>query len=335
MFQKTSPFLILFFFFPIAVTYAQIRSATQPAEISGQLRYSVGGAPAADVIVRLDQLSGGFINEVRTDRLGKFKITNLSPIQYQVIIRHPGFQEIQREVNLVMQSSEYLQLQLVAEPARNSGARSGVVTLGVINANVPPGARKEYEQGESLSQTGDSKKLTEAISHFERAIALAPDYLEAKLKLGTAYMDVGEWAKAEKVLVAASQAHPQEPNLLFALGELFLQQKKTKEAERALNSGLTLEPRSWMGHYTLGRLYWNGGELVKAARQVAIALQLNPNFAEAHLLAGNIFLRARKNAEAQVEFEEYLRLAPQGKFARETKGILEEIKKAAAKSTRN
>ena len=333
MFQKTSPFLILFFFFPIAVTHAQIRSATQPAEITGQLRYSIGGAPAADVIVRLDQLAGGFVNEVRTDRLGKFKITSLSPIQYQIIIRHPGFQEIQREVNLVMQSSEYLQLQLVAEPARNSTARPGVA--GVINANIPPGARKEYEQGESLSQTGDSKKVTEAISHFERAIALAPDYLEAKLKLGTAYMDLGEWAKAEKVLVAASETHPQEPNLLFALGELFLQQKKTKEAEKALNSGLTLEPRSWMGHYTLGRLYWNGGELVKAARQVAIALQLNPNFAEAHLLAGNIFLRARKNAEAQVEFEEYLRLAPQGKYARQTKGILEEIKKAAAKSTKN
>jgi tetratricopeptide (TPR) repeat protein len=148
-------------------------------------------------------------------------------------------------------------------------------------------------------------------------------------------MDLGQWDKAEKVLVAASKAHPQEPNLLFALGELFLQQKKTKEAEAALNGGLNLEPRSWMGHYTLGRLYWNGSELVKAARQVAIALQLNPNFAEAHLLAGNIFLRARKSAEAQAEFEEYLRLDPHGKYARETKGLVEEIKKATAKPTKN
>ena len=335
MFKKTSPFLIVFLFFPVAVTYAQvnpIRSPNQPAQISGQLRYSIGGAPAADVVVRLDQLAGGYVNEVRTDRLGKFKITNLSPIQYQIIIRHPGFQEISREVNLVMQSSEYLQLQLVEEPKRKA---EKPITVGVINANVPPEARKEYEQGESLLQAGDKKKMTQAISHFERAIAIAPNYLEAKLKLGTSYMDLAEWAKAEKVLVAANQAHANEPNLLFALGELYLQQKKTKEAEEALHEGLKVEPRSWMGHYTLGRLYWNGGELVKAARQVAIALQLNPNFAEAHLLAGNIFLRARKSAEAQVEFEEYLRLAPQGKYARETKGILEEIKKATGKSTKN
>jgi len=332
MFQKISPFLIVFLFFPIAVTHAQLRSAAQPAEIRGQVRYSVGGAPAPDVVVRLDQLAGGFVNEVRTDQLGKFKITNLSPIQYQIIIRHPGYQEISREVNLVMQSSEYLQLQLVAEKSSNPANK---LTVGVINVNVPPEARKEYEQGESLSQAGDSKKMTDAINHFERAVQLAPDFVEAKLKLGTAYMDLGQWDKAEKVLVAASKAHPQEPNLLFALGELFLQQKKTKEAEAALNGGLNLEPRSWMGHYTLGRLYWNGSELVKAARQVAIALQLNPNFAEAHLLAGNIFLRARKSAEAQAEFEEYLRLDPHGKYARETKGLVEEIKKATAKPTKN
>jgi tetratricopeptide (TPR) repeat protein len=333
MFHKTSPFLIVFLFFPIVFTHAQIRSPRQPAEISGQLRYSAGGAPAADVVVRLDQLAGGFVNEVRTDRLGKFKLTNLSPIQYQVIIRHPGYKEISREVNLVMQSSEYLQLQLVAESTSN--AVDKFIAVGVINVNVPPEARKEYEQGESLTQAGDSKKTTEAIKHFERAIEIAPAYLEAKLKLGTAYMDLGDWSKAEKVLVAATQAHTEEPSLLFALGELFLQQKKTKEAEEALSKGLNLEPRSWQGHYTLGRLYWNGGDIVKAARQVAIALQLNPNFAEAHLLAGNIFLRARKNADAQVEFEEYLRLAPHGKYVRETKAILEEFKKAGAKPPKN
>src|SRR6185369_5595219 len=136
MFQKTSRFLIVFLFFPIAVGYSQqpIRSAAQPAQISGQLRYSVGGAPAADVVVRLDQLSGGYVNEVRTDRLGKFRITNLAPIQYQIVIRHPGYQEISREVNLVMQASEYLQLQLVADPLRHTPTKSALV--GLIDVNV-------------------------------------------------------------------------------------------------------------------------------------------------------------------------------------------------------
>ena len=45
MFHKLSALAIVFFFLTVAVTYSQqpIRSATQPAQISGQLRYAVGG----------------------------------------------------------------------------------------------------------------------------------------------------------------------------------------------------------------------------------------------------------------------------------------------------
>lgn len=325
MLQKISPVVFLVLVLTPLVANSQLRSAAQPAEIRGQLRYAAGGAPAADVVVRLDQLSGGFVNEVRTDRLGKFRITNLSPIQYQVVIRHPGYQEIQREVNLVLQSSEYLQLQLVEEPSHVITAKP---SSGILNANVPVEARKEFERGEVLVNSGDKKKMTEGIAHFERAIALYPAFLEAKLKLGTTHMDLREWSEAEQVLVAANKAHPQNANVLFALGELYLQQKKTDAAEKILHEGLEVEPRSWQGHFTLGRLYYDGGDIVKGARQVAIALQLNPNFAEAHLLAGNIFLRARKVPEAQSEFQEYLRLSPNGQYAGPTKEILQKIKKS-------
>lgn len=301
-------------------------------EIRGQVRFAVGGAPAADVVVRLDQLSGGSVSEVRTDRLGKFRMTNLSPVQYHVIIRHPGYQEIQREVNLVMSSSEYLQLQLVAEV---SSRASTPVSPGVIDASVPLEARKEFERGESLVNSGDKKKMAEGIRHFKQAIAIHPNFLEAKLKLGTTHMDLKEWTEAEQVLVAANKAHPENPHILFALGELFLQEKKTSEAERVLRQGLQYEPRSWQARFTLGRLYWGSNDIKSAAQQVALALQLNPNFAEAHLLAGNIFLRARKNAEAQFEFQEYLRLAPNGQFAAETKAILEKLKKAGVEPIKN
>jgi Tfp pilus assembly protein PilF len=301
---------------------AQFRSPNQPAEIRGQVRYALGGAPAFEVVVRVDQFSGGFINEVRTDRLGKFRITNLAPIQYQVIIRQPGYQEIQREVNLVVMGSEYLQLQLVPEPAVpvHLAAR-------ILDANVPLEARKEFEKAEGLVATGDKGKMAEGILHLERAIDLYPAFLEAKLSLVTAHMDLKQWSQAEQVLLHANEQHPSTPNVLFALGELFLQEHKISEAEKSLREGLQIEPRSWQGHFTLGRLYWNNGDIVRAGRQVAIAIQLNPNFAEAHLLAGNIFLRARKNEEAKFEFEEYLRLAPKGKYVSQTREILQKIKR--------
>jgi Flp pilus assembly protein TadD len=303
---------------------AQSRSPNQPAEIRGQLRYALGGAPADEVVVRVDQLSGGFINEVRTDRLGKFRISNLAPIQYQVVIRHPGYQEIQREVNLVIMGSEYLQLQLVPERAAAAPVH---LSARILDANVPLEARKEFEKAESLVVTGDKGKITEGIRHLERAIDVYPAFLEAKLRLGTAHMDLKQWSQAEQVLLHANADHPNTPNVLFALGELFLQQRKISEAEQSLREGLQIEPRSWQGHFTLGRLYWTNGDIVKAGRQVALAIQLNPNFAEAHLLAGNILLRARKNEEAKFEFEEYLRLAPKGKYVTQTKEVLQKIRR--------
>ena len=345
MLQKIRPLIVLLVLVltPI-IACSQIQSPNQSVEIRGQLRFAAGGAPAADVVVRVDQLAGGFVNEVRTDRLGKFRLTNLSRVQYHVIIRHPGYQEIQREVNLVMTSSEYLQLQLVAEAS--SGRTSTPVSPGVIDATVPPEARKEFERGEMLVSSGDRKKMSEGINHFKQAIALHPNFLAAKLKLGTTYMDLKEWSEAERVLVAASKDHPDNAHILFALGELFLQEKKTSEAERVLREGLKYEPRSWQAHFTLGRLFWNRAQdqqnseesrknMITAARQVALALQLNPNFADAHLLAGNIFLRAGKNSEAQFEFQEYLRLAPNGQFAAETKEVLEKLKKAGVKPIQN
>lgn len=306
---------------------AQMRSVGATVEISGQVRYAQGGAPALDVVVRLDQLSGGYVTEARTDRLGKFRFTGLSPIQYHIIVRHFGYREILQEVNLLMTSSDYLQLQLVADnpiaattlPASSSR---------ILDANVPLEARREFEKSEALFASGKKEHMDEGVKHLERALEIYPRFLEAQLKLGTAYMDKQEWHKAEQILQRAFEINPQAPNVLFAMGELYLQLKKSREAEKILRQGLEIEPRSWQGHFTLGRVYWNEGDIVKASRQIAITLQLNPELAEAHLLAGNIWLRASKPQEAKFEFDEYLRLAPKGKYAAQTRAAVQKIEQA-------
>ena len=318
--------LLLFLLTNSPSSLAQIRQA---GEIRGQVRYSQGGAPAGDVVVRLEQLTGGSVNEARTDRLGRFTFSSLARIQYHVLIRHFGYKEIQREVNLIMSGSEYLQLQLVSDETKAVPAK---VPSMVLDASVPPRARKEFEKAEALITTGEKAQMSEGVQHLERAIAIYPAFLEAKLRLGTTYMDLMQWSQAEKILRQANESHPRTPNVLFALGELLLQQQKSSEAEKVLRDGLQLEPRSWQGRFTLGRLYWNNNDIVKAGPQVGLAIQLNPALAEAHLLAGNIFLRARKNQEAQFEFEEYLRLAPKGKYASDTKQVLQKIKKARAQT---
>ena len=196
----------------------------------------------------------------------------------------------------------------------------------MLDASVPAEARKEFEKADEALATGKRERIEEGIRHLEKAISLYPNFLEAQLRLGAAYMDLHEWDKAEQALRRALEINPRTANAYFALGEIYWRQKKYSEAEKILREGLGIEDRSWRGHFTLGRVYWSKGDLAKAGPQVGLAIQLNPNFAEAHLLAGNILLRVNKREDALVEFQEYLRLAPKGEFAAQARTTVEKLK---------
>jgi Tfp pilus assembly protein PilF len=120
-----------------------------------------------------------------------------------------------------------------------------------------------------------------------------------------------------------------------------LHQKKYDPAEKALQDGLAIEARSAQAHFTLARVYWDkvaGAKeeaqwrpsLEKAYQEVKQALELDPNLAAAHLLKGNLYFKVRRAEDAEKEFEEYLRLDPNGEFAPQTRELVEKIKKALA-----
>lgn len=313
----------------------QLRSPTEPAEIRGQLRYALGGAPANEIVVRLDQLTGGFVEEVRTDRMGKFRFSDLSPVQYRIVVRQPGYKEIEKEVNLVVTSSEYLQLQLAPEDQPPS-ARTN--TNKIISANVYPEARREFERADAVLAGDARDKLEKGARHLENAIANDPNFLEAQLRLGGVYMDLAQWEKAEHAFLRAREIDPTVPNAHFALGEIFLREKKYDEAEKSISSGLTIDPEFWQGHFTLARLYWEMATiketearsfLEKSYKEVNATLGLNSNSAGAHLLKGNLLLRAHRAIDAQKEFESYLNLEPKGEFAPKVRELVSKIKQSS------
>jgi len=180
---------------------------------------------------------------------------------------------------------------------------------------------------------GQKARIAKAIRHLEKAVNLYPNFLEAQMKLGTAYMDTKQWDKAEKALRRTLEIDPKTSNAFFALGEVYASEEKYSEAESILRKGFKLNEKSWHGHLALGHVYWDMGNWLKAGPEVGRALQLKPDSAEGHLLAGNILLKARQPQNALVEFEEYLRLAPAGEFAGQARGIASKLKTALAGSS--
>jgi len=312
---------------------SQLISAQQPStrtmassvEITGQVRYSNGGAPADNVLVRLEAFGGGLIGQETTDRTGKFHFSGLSPAQYLVTVHNPGFIDIRQQVDLQTSLKQYLMFQLVAE---KSGTIQPTDPSKIVDAKIPAEAQKEYQLGHT--DLMKEKKLETGVNHLEKAIKLYPAYFEAHLLLGNAYMEIRQLDKAEHEFRRSLELDPKSAVAFFSLGDVYRRQQKYPEAEKALQDGLKLDQKSYQGHFTLGQVYFAKGDLVKAGPEVGQTLQLKPDLAEAYLLAGNLFMKARKTENALPMFEEYLRLAPKGESAPQTREMVGKIKKALA-----
>ncbi|HEY8184510.1 MAG TPA: carboxypeptidase regulatory-like domain-containing protein [Pyrinomonadaceae bacterium] len=307
----------------------------QSGQISGQVRYAENGQPAFNVLVRCDSMISGSCGQETTDRSGRFRFAGLPLSQYTITVRVPGYIEQRQDVELLTAPTANLQFHLRSDGSAKPEATSSFV----VDSNVPASAKKEFDQAAALVASGKKESLAESVRHLEKAVTIYPQFVQAQLMLGTAYMDLTQWQKAEQTLKRTVELDPRAANAYFALGELYLRQKKDEDAEKTFLQGLQIEDRSFQGHLSLARVYWSMASkikdetqarpyLEKAYEQVNKSLALNADLAQAHLFKGNLYLRVRRAADAQHEFEEYLRIEPKGAFAEQARVTIDKIKKA-------
>lgn len=293
-------------------------------EISGQIRSPDGRKTIEFVSVRLERAGGSLVDQRTTDSMGRFRFSRLNPGQYVVSAKSPGFNVSPQTVDLNrFIPRAFLLLQLVPETslfANSKGAR-----VGVVNASIPEKARKEMDKAhEALAD----KKTDEGILHLEKAVSFFPEFFDAQMLLGSTYMELGNLVKAEAAFRMALKTDPKSVDARVSLGEVHRRQKNYPKAEQFLLEALKQDDEAWVAHYTLARVYWETNEIVKAGRQIGRTIQLNPQFAEAHLLGGNVFMKIGMPENALVEYEEYLRLAPNGQAVASTKDLVQKIRRS-------
>jgi tetratricopeptide (TPR) repeat protein len=167
------------------------------------------------------------IAEITTDRTGKFIFTGLVPDQYTVIVRLPGFKEEQRHVDLDTANSEYVLVELSSDTAPAAPPRS---SSRVVSANASSEAQDEFDQGRA--DLIANKNIERGVLHLQKAVALSPEFFEAQLLLGTAYIEKHELEKAEYALRSAIEINPKVAEPQIVLGEVYRQQKRYQDAEK-------------------------------------------------------------------------------------------------------
>jgi len=295
-------------------------TSLQPLEVSGQVRSADLGEPARNVPVRLERFSGGIVEQMTTDSLGRFRFTGLQRGYYTVVVEAPGFEPVRQQADLQVLFKAFLMFELTKKSLTPES-----YSLFVLDARVPESARNEFSKARAALA---DKKTKVSIEHLERAIFFYPEFFDAHLMLGTGNMDLRQWEKAEAAFRRALEIKGDSAPALFSLGEAYWREKRYAEAESTLLDGLKLDDTNWHGHFTLGRLYWDMDEVMRAGPAVGRTLQLKPDFAEAHLLAGNILLRLKQEERALAEYQEYLKLAPKGEFAVQTRELVQKLSKA-------
>jgi tetratricopeptide (TPR) repeat protein len=200
--------------------------------------------------------------------------------------------------------------------------------VDVGDVNVPESARKEFKKGE---QALSENKLQESAKHFEKATKLHEDYPQAYRMLGDAYLEMKEWKKAEIALERSIVLDPKLAPAYVDLGAVENQMQNYGAAEQALKKALELSPDAETAKYELAKTYWGMGRWQEAAPLAQDVVSALPKLAGAHVLLGNIYLKKRDAKDALREYEEYLRLEPDGTMAPDVKKVVAKLRDSLAK----
>lgn len=312
-----------------AIAPAQNMPSAGMTSIHGAVHDAITHRPLERVILDIDAQESGNVQQVETDSMGKFSVLGLSAAVYIIRVRYPGYEEASERLDLTVTSSNYLDFQLHPLPAAKTssiapeGPRSG---LDARLAAVPEKARKEIGAARECLEKGRDPQS--CIDHIRKAIKVYPEFPDFYVMLATAYMQAANAAEARSALDHAINLNQKLPEAWFTLGMLQNQQKDYIGAEKSLLEGLKLNWESPQGHYEIARTYWTLGRLQQAEPHALEAVRLQPTLAPIHVLLGNIALRKQDAPGALREFQEYLRLDPNGPMAQGTRAMVKKIQEA-------
>jgi tetratricopeptide (TPR) repeat protein len=123
--------------------------------------------------------------------------------------------------------------------------------------------------------------LDEAIVQYNKALEIAPDYASAHTNLGNAFLDKGEVSESIEHYLKALQFRPDLAEAHHNLGVARAHQGKTEEAVRHYQKALEIKPSYPEAHYDLALALVLLGRRDEAAAHLTEALRIKPDYTEA------------------------------------------------------
>ncbi|MBC8137874.1 MAG: tetratricopeptide repeat protein [Fibrella sp.] len=153
-------------------------------------------------------------------------------------------------------------------------------------------------------------RLPEAIATFREAIRLRPEEAESHYHLGVALADTGDLRGAVPAFREATRLNPALTEAWYRLGTTLGKTGPTDEAIAALSKTLTLRSADIEARYIRAVLLGNEKRDREAEAEFAEVTRRAPNYADAWYALGKMRVRLGKITEAKVAFARCLSIDP-------------------------
>jgi len=262
-----------------SLRYWERLQLVRPQARWGERFYSFGDLVALRSIQRLTQNRIPALRVRRTVRLVEEQFGR-SPLRLQ-------------ELSFVEQGGELLVIPPGETRPFNPVRQQWAFPFGEGKARTPKLRRMTSPTPEQLFEAAMNcetrpEQLAMAVENYERAIELAPDWIDAHINKGVALYQMGRIAEAREAFLAAVQ----------------------------------LDPLNGISRYNLGCVLEEQGEVEEAIRHLRRAAKAMPAHADVHFNLALAYERKDEQRLAREQWGLYLRYAPHGPWADQARARL-------------
>ena len=164
-----------------------------------------------------------------------------------------------------------------------------------------------YNLGNTCHELGH---IEQAVGHFERALRLRPDAIELHNNLGSALQDLGRLDEAILCYRHALALRPDAVDVLDNLAGALRENGQLEEARTSYNRALALKPDRIESHIGLGLVLREMGRVQDAVIHYERALACAPDNAETHINLGVALVELSRPVEASSHYRRALAVQP-------------------------
>ncbi|HEU4933948.1 MAG TPA: tetratricopeptide repeat protein [Pyrinomonadaceae bacterium] len=167
-------------------------------------------------------------------------------------------------------------------------------------------ARKEFLAGRDLSE---KLRITDSIAHFDKAIALDPNFALAELSRANVSPTAKEFFEHLKKAVSLADKASDGERMLIQANDAGANANPTKQKE-ILDKLVAAYPNDERAHFNLGGFYFGQQDFAQAITHYKRATELAPDYSTAFNILGYAYRQNEQYTDAENAFKKYIELIP-------------------------